>query len=179
MRQQLDSGRRGTGAGGLARPGPATLIKLLLPWLLRVWRELPIPLKYVYLRLRYGRFAIGVAALIRDEDDRILLVHRTYSHDEPWALPGGWLEHDDTTIELALERELHEETGLRLKVGPVGAIERNGFAVVVLMHAELLDSIASFRASAEVSEVAWVEWKRVGELSRFNARLLRQAVMRR
>ena len=117
-----------------------------------------------------------MAALIRDESGRILVVHRTYSRDEPWALPGGWLERKDLTIPRALERELHEETNLRVRVGPVMAVERTGFALVVLMHAELLDSLANFRPSAEVSDVAWVEQSRVGELSRFNARLLRQAL---
>jgi len=61
-------------------------------------------------------------------------------------------------------------------VGGVRSIERTGFAVVVLMHADLLDPVAGFRPSAEVSDVAWVEPNRVGELSRFNARLLRQVL---
>src|SRR5882724_8138380 len=38
----------------------------MLPLLLRIWRQLPKPLRLVYLRLRYGHFAVGVAALIRD-----------------------------------------------------------------------------------------------------------------
>jgi ADP-ribose pyrophosphatase YjhB (NUDIX family) len=147
-----------------------------LPLLLRIWRRLPGPLKLLYLRGRYGRFAVGVAALIRDERGQVLLVHRTYSRDEPWALPGGWLERSDETIARALQRELREETGLRVQVGEVGAVERTGFALVVLMHAELLDAETQFRPSAEVSEMAWVEANRVGELSRFNARLLRQAL---
>jgi ADP-ribose pyrophosphatase YjhB (NUDIX family) len=104
------------------------------------------------------------------------VVHRTYSRDEPWALPGGWLERGDTTMPLALARELREETGLRVSVGTAVAAERTGFAVVVLMHAELLDALDRFRPSAEVSEVAWAEPNQVGELSRFNARLLRQAL---
>jgi ADP-ribose pyrophosphatase YjhB (NUDIX family) len=137
---------------------------------------LPFPLKQLYLRWRYGRFAIGVAALIRDDDGRILVVHRTYSRDEPWALPGGWLERGDITIPAALERELREETGLRIKVGSVRAIDRAGFAVVVLMHADLLDPLSSFRPSPEVSEVGWVEPNRMGDLSRFNTRLLRQTL---
>jgi ADP-ribose pyrophosphatase YjhB (NUDIX family) len=139
-----------------------------------VWRELPFPVKRLYLRGRYGRFAVGIAALIQDDRGRALVVHRTYSRDEPWALPGGWLERTDLTIPLALERELLEETGLRVRVGGVRAIERTGFAVVVLMQAELLDALSNFRPSAEVSEVAWAEPDRIGELSRFNARLLRQ-----
>jgi ADP-ribose pyrophosphatase YjhB (NUDIX family) len=147
-----------------------------LPWLLRIWRRLPGPLKQVYLRVRYGRFAVGVAALIVDDRGRILLVHRTYSRDEPWAIPGGWLERSDLDLRRALERELREETGLRVQAGRVRAVERTGFTVVVLLQADLIDPLASFRPSPEVSEVAWVEPSRVADLSRFNARLLRQAL---
>jgi ADP-ribose pyrophosphatase YjhB (NUDIX family) len=131
-----------------------------------------------YLRVRYGRYAVGVAALIRDELGRILLVHRTYSRDEPWALPGGWLEGGDQTVERALERELYEETGLRARVGAVTAVERAGFAVVVLMETNLLDSPQAFRASAEISQIAWVDPHEVGRLSPTNARLLRRALSR-
>ena len=148
----------------------------MLPWLLRIWRLLPSPVRMVYLRVRYGHFGVGVSALISDEQGRILLVHRTYSRDEPWSLPGGWLERSDRFIERALEREMLEETGLRIKVGPVRAVQRAGFAVVMLMQADLLDSTADFRRSAEVSEIAWVDPARVAELSRINRRLLERVV---
>ena len=103
----------------------------------------------LYLRLRYGRFGVGVAGLIRDEGGRILLVHRTYSRDEPWALPGGWLEGNEA-IERALERELHEETGLRVKVGAVRAVERAGFAIVLLMS-DGLDTLSSTKYAEVVA----------------------------
>ena len=149
---------------------------LLLPWLLRIWRQLPGPLRYLYLRARYGHFGVGIAALIRDEHGRILLVHRTYSRDEPWALPGGWLERHDETLASAVAREMREETGLRVRVGDVGAVERTGFALVVLLHVELLDAASNFRPSAEVSELAWVDPSEVSALSSMNRRLLRQAL---
>jgi 8-oxo-dGTP diphosphatase len=148
----------------------------MLVWLLRLWRQLPGPLKLVYLRLRYGRYGVGLAALIRDELGHVLLVHRTYAVDEPWALPGGWLESRDETVEHALERELLEETGLRVRVGAVKAVERSGFALVLLLETELLDSLDAFRASAEVSELAWAELKDVGRISPVNARLLRRVL---
>jgi 8-oxo-dGTP diphosphatase len=149
----------------------------VLPWLLRVWRRLPGPLKFVYLRLRYGRFAVGVAALIRDERGRVLVVHRTYSVEEPWALPGGWLEGRES-IEQTLVRELLEETALRIRVGPVLAVDRSRFVLVVLLAAELVDgsSLMEFQPSAEVNDVAWLEPHAVHQLSPFNARLLRRVV---
>jgi ADP-ribose pyrophosphatase YjhB (NUDIX family) len=142
--------------------------------LLRIWRELPEPLKNLYLRLRYGHFAVGLAALIQDDRGRVLLVQRTYSRDEPWALPGGWLEGADRDIPRALERELREETGLHVRVGTSRAIERVGFAIVVMMDAELLDPITQFRPSAEVSNIAWVDWNQLAGLSSVNMRLLRR-----
>jgi 8-oxo-dGTP diphosphatase len=150
----------------------------MLRLLLRIWRSLPRPLRRLYLRVRYLRYAVGVAALIRDERGRVLLVRRTYSREEPWAFPGGWHEGGDQSIECGLERELLEETGLRVQVGQVTAVERAGFAVVMLMHAELLDPITAFRASAEVSELAWVEPAEVGRISPMNARLLRRVLAR-
>lgn len=147
----------------------------MLPWLLRIWRQLPTPLKLVYLRLRYAHFGVGLAALIRDERGRILLVHRTYSKDEPWALPGGWLESGES-VDRALEREMREETGLRIRVGPTRVAERAGFALVVLLEAELLDPIAHFRPSAEVSELGWFEPGEVRHLSRLNGLLLERAL---
>jgi ADP-ribose pyrophosphatase YjhB (NUDIX family) len=148
----------------------------MLRWLLRIWRQLPMPVRFWYLRLRYAHFGIGVAALIRAADGQILLVQRTYSRDEPWALPGGWLELGDGTIEDSLARELLEETGLHIRVGRVRAVERTGFAVVMLLEAALLDPLTAFRPSAEVSAVAWVSAAEVGRLSRMNARLLHRAL---
>jgi ADP-ribose pyrophosphatase YjhB (NUDIX family) len=150
---------------------------VLLPWLLRIWRQLPIPLKLIYLRLRYIRVAVGVAALIRDERGRVLVVHRTYSREEPWALPGGWLEGGES-IERSLQRELMEETGLNVRVGRILASDRSHFVLVLLLEAELVDgsSLAGFRASAEVNELAWIEPHEVAGLSPFNARLLRRAL---
>jgi 8-oxo-dGTP diphosphatase len=149
----------------------------VLRWLLRIWRRLPGPARFVYLRLRYTRYAVGVAGLIRDERGRILIVHRTYSIEEPWALPGGWLEGRET-LEHTLERELLEETGLQVRVGRPLAVERGHFALVVVLAAELVagNSLAGFQPSAEVNELAWIEPSDVARLSPFNALLLRHAL---
>lgn len=133
-----------------------------------------------YLRLRYAHFAVGVAALIRDEQGRVLLVHRTYSNEEPWALPGGWLEGTDS-LEETVRRELLEETGLQVRVCDVAAVQRADFAIIVLLRAEFearpgVEPTRAFRPSAEVSEIAWVEPDDVTRLSPLNAALIRRAL---
>ena len=61
---------------------------------------------------------VGVGAVII-EAGRVLLVKRRY---EPlagrWSLPGGTLELGET-LETGVAREMREETGLEIEVGPV------------------------------------------------------------
>ncbi len=61
---------------------------------------------------------VGVGGVIVD-DGRVVLIRRRF---EPlageWSLPGGTLEVGET-LEAAVAREMEEETGLRVEVGPV------------------------------------------------------------
>ena len=65
-----------------------------------------------------ARPIVGVGAVIV-QDGRVLLVKRRY---EPlagrWSLPGGTLEVGET-LEAGLAREMQEETGFDVRVGPV------------------------------------------------------------
>ncbi|MFF0413127.1 NUDIX domain-containing protein [Kitasatospora sp. NPDC004745] len=56
----------------------------------------------------------AVSCLVTDPDGRILLV-RSFNR-EPWGCPGGVIDPGETP-EQAAERELLEETGLRLSAG--------------------------------------------------------------
>ena len=62
---------------------------------------------------------VGVGAVLVDENGRVLLVKRRY---EPlagqWSLPGGAVDAGET-LEACVIREMREETGLGVEVGPV------------------------------------------------------------
>lgn len=68
--------------------------------------------------MRGGGPVVGVGAVIVDTA-RVVLVKRAH---EPlkgeWSLPGGTVELGET-LEAAVAREVHEETGLTIDVGPV------------------------------------------------------------
>jgi 8-oxo-dGTP diphosphatase len=87
---------------------------------------------------------------------RILLVHRPRYDD--WSLPKGKAEPGEEAGETAL-REVHEETGLRCRLGPEVASTRYRDArgrrkeVRYFLMEPLGD--AEFRPNAEVDEVRW------------------------
>jgi len=61
---------------------------------------------------------VGVGAVIV-QDGKVVLVKRRFEPLEgQWSLPGGRLELGET-LEAGLAREMLEETGLRVEVGPV------------------------------------------------------------
>jgi ADP-ribose pyrophosphatase YjhB (NUDIX family) len=103
--------------------------------------------------------SVSVAAAIFDDSgENVLLIRRR--DNGKWEPPGGVLELDET-IEEGLRREVREETGAEIEVGPLTGVYKNmPLGIVALV----------FRASlaqtprAETLEAARVEWVRMGDV---------------
>lgn len=105
---------------------------------------------------------IAIGAVVFDEpaarDRRIVLVRRANPPLEGrWSLPGGRLEFGER-IEQALQRELFEETGLLVAVGPLVEIVE---IIQSPYHYVILDYLCrktggELRAGDDAREVAWV-----------------------
>lgn len=62
---------------------------------------------------KQGKLRLGCSAAIFDEQGRIFLTRR--ADNGQWCLPGGGMESGESVTE-ACEREVWEETGLRVRV---------------------------------------------------------------
>jgi 8-oxo-dGTP pyrophosphatase MutT (NUDIX family) len=62
---------------------------------------------------RQGKLRLGCSASIFDEQGRVFLTRR--ADNGQWCLPGGGMEAGESVTE-ACEREVWEETGLRIRV---------------------------------------------------------------
>jgi len=100
-----------------------------------------------------------VGAIVRDGADRLLLVRRAHPPAAGrWSLPGGRIEagEDDAA---ALVRELREETGLEVAVGPlVGTVEWPGPGGQRYVIADYACTIlgGTLAAGDDAAEVRWV-----------------------
>lgn len=83
--------------------------------LLQIWRLFPMWLQQVLSRLIRPLFQVFSAAVIFDQNNRILLVRLTYRRINPWGLPGGGLEYGESS-EDAVIREVMEEIGLTVEI---------------------------------------------------------------
>jgi 8-oxo-dGTP diphosphatase len=99
----------------------------------------------------------AVAAFIFDRE-RVLVIQRGKPPSEGlWSLPGGTLEAHETLAQ-AVAREVREETGLVVEVGPLTCVvERMGDG----HHFVILDYLArpiggTLAAASDVRDARWV-----------------------
>lgn len=110
-----------------------------------------------------------VGAVVLDTSGRLLVVRRKH---EPaagrWSLPGGRVESGES-LTAAVEREVREETGLRVQVGEViGTVEipfGDGQAYVVTdFRATPLEPAAVPVAGDDARAVTWVSREELAAL---------------
>ena len=64
-------------------------------------------------------FNVGVTGVVRADDGRLLLLrHRLWPEEQQWGFPGGFAKRGEQFTE-TIVREVREETGLRVSVGPL------------------------------------------------------------
>jgi len=98
-----------------------------------------------------------VAAIARDEEGKVLLIKRKIEPRKgEWALPSGFMETDESTVEATL-RELAEETGLKGKSKRLVGIYSNnseihGYLVTMIYEVEILGGKLCAGDDAEKAE---------------------------
>jgi 8-oxo-dGTP diphosphatase len=122
---------------------------------MRLWRRLPMWLHVLVTRLTQPQFNAGVAALIFDEQGRVLLFKHTYRKYE-WGIPGGALEYNEQPVE-AVVREFYEETGIHIEIEKLLKISSaREFPHLSIVYLCKIKS-GEFKPSHEISEMKYFD----------------------
>jgi len=127
----------------------------MMKTLLRVWRALPMWVHVLAMRMYRAKFRAAVAAIIFDEQGRILLFKHTYRKFE-WGIPAGGLEYNEQP-EQAIVREFFEETGMELQVERIllaeSSKEDHNISLIYLCKI----TSGTFKESHEISEMKYFD----------------------
>lgn len=79
-----------------------------------IWRRTPKALRRLTTRLSQTKFTVTAAAIVVDEQNRVLLLKHRFRPGVGWGVPGGFLKPDEQPHD-GIRRELGEEVGLRVR----------------------------------------------------------------
>ena len=132
---------------------------MLMRVLALVFNAFPVRWQRRFMTAAHERFLVGVTGLGVDARGRVLLARHRFGAPQ-WRFLGGFLGRRER-VEDALAREIREETGLLIEVGPV-------LEVVTGFRWARVELVFAFRViggtEALTAEVAELGWFPIGEL---------------
>jgi len=119
---------------------------------------------------QYPRAALTVDAILISKQNSVLLIERGREpYKGKWALPGGFIEMDEP-LEVACQRELEEETGIRIgelkQFKAFGAVDRDPRhrTISVLFYAFTNDELVA-SAGDDAAKAQWFSIYELPELA--------------
>src|ERR1700704_84967 len=126
---------------------------MLMRLLAAVFNAFPVRWQRRFMTAAHDRFLVGVTGLGIDEKGHVLLARHRFGAPQ-WRFLGGFL-HRRERVEDALAREIREETGLVIEVGPIlEVITGFRWARVELVFACRVVG-GTEALTAEVAELGW------------------------
>jgi len=128
---------------------------MLMRALARLFNAFPVRWQRRFMTAAHDRFLVGVTGLGIDPRGRVLLARHRFGAPQ-WRFLGGFLAPRER-VEDALAREISEETGLRIEVGPIlEVVTGYRWARVELVFAYRVTGGAE-RLGGEVAELGWFD----------------------
>ncbi len=130
------------------------------PWKKTLARVVRWPLVRTFMnmgiRILVPRRRVGVALIAFNEDQHVFMLHHVFRPYAPWGLPGGWMGRHESP-EDCIQREIREETGLAVQLGPVVHVAQEAQnAFLTIFYLGRLQS-GPLDFSAEILGAEWID----------------------
>ncbi|MCL6632856.1 MAG: NUDIX domain-containing protein [Alicyclobacillus herbarius] len=120
----------------------------------QTYAHMPRWLTSPVVRMVKRQYPIGVAVVVFDDANRLLVLRHTYG-DPPWRLPGGLMERGESVYETAA-REVREEACCEVRPEWIVEAEPAVYTFDVVLLATSIAQLP-FTASAEIAERRWMQ----------------------
>lgn len=123
-----------------------------------IWDKTPYLLRVRIIRATQTKFTVSVAAVITNEKNEVLLLDHVLRPFFSWGIPGGFIEAGEQP-EVAVRREIREETGLELISAETIRVRTVNRHVEILFRAQ-----ATGNAAVKSREINDLGWFAIGEM---------------
>jgi 8-oxo-dGTP diphosphatase len=146
-----------------------SLLLRRMPWLavfaFHVWR------------IQRPKFSAGAVGVIFNAAGEVLLVEHVFHPENPWGLPGGWIERSEDPSD-TVQREIREELGLNVDVGPILLTRMDRFNHLDFAYlCHIPDSQPTITTlSSELLDYRWYDPRQLPRLHSFHYRAIMRAL---
>ena len=116
------------------------------------WKVIPAWLRLKIIRTTQRKFTVSAAAVITDDENKVLLLNHVLRPFSGWGLPGGFLTTGEQP-ENAIRREIREETGLELEDLKMFRVRTIRSHIEILFTAKAVGEAAV--RSREILDLGW------------------------
>jgi 8-oxo-dGTP diphosphatase len=128
---------------------------------LRAFRRMPTWARVFVVRRIAPAHTVGALCFVEHEGRVLVLRQR---HRRGWTLPGGLVNRGETAVQ-AVEREVGEETGLRVEVGqPFATVIEPRIRRVDVLFRVTLDERPDVTVAGEALTAEWLTADDLGEI---------------
>jgi len=118
----------------------------------KFWKLMPRSMRRRIVRLTQTNFTVSVAAVVVNDDRKVLLLNHVLRPHSGWGFPGGFLDADESASD-AIKREVKEETGIELSNLKLYRILTNRTHVEIIFSARPIGEPKVL--SSEIYELGW------------------------
>lgn len=118
----------------------------------RIWSKTPRRVRLRIIRTSQNKFTASVAAIVVNDERKVLLLDHVLRPISNWGLPGGFIDAAEQP-ETAINRELFEETGLELTELKLYRVRTLGRHIEILFTARS-NGEAKVK-SREINDLGW------------------------